>query len=343
VSQASELTEHGTSTGVPTGVPVEPPAPSPVPDGPADVLAAGVLCWRPGRDGGRPEVLLVHRPAYQDWSWPKGKPERGEQLAECAVREAQEETGAEVVLGRRLPSVRYVLPDGKVKEVAYWAARAVGRRPRTASAGEVDDVAWLAVDAAAARLTQAGDAAPLAALAGYAGEGELATSTVLVIRHATARPRDAWARADADRPLVASGKRQALALAALLICWRPDQLLSSPWRRCVQTMDPWTAASGSRLRTKGGLSEAGYKRSPEKARRHTRRLLESSHGGALCTHRPVLRGVLGTVREAATDDVKPLVPDENPYLRPGEVLVAHVTHGHGGPRVVAVERVIGAS
>jgi 8-oxo-dGTP diphosphatase len=312
---------------------------TPLPDGPPDLVAAGVVCWRRNRDGSGLELLLVHRPGYDDWSWPKGKPERREGLVECAVREAAEETGVQVVLGRPLPPVRYRLPDGRIKEVSYWAARPTGHGRRRAPATEIDQVSWLPFDLATERLTYPQDAALLAVLADWAQAGTLNTAATLVIRHATARPRDAWARADADRPLVASGKRQAMALAALLQCWRPDPLLSSPWRRCTQTMDPYTAASGVRLRSKGGLSEDGFRRAPEKARRHVRRLMEGGHGGALCTHRPVLGGVLEAAREWSTPEVADQLPTETPFLHPGEVLVLHVCHRESAhPLVVAVER-----
>lgn len=330
-----QVTRAGQGDGAePADVPPTPP----VPEGPPDVLAAGVLCWRRGRDGGI-EVLLVHRPGYDDWSWPKGKPERRESLAECAVREAHEETGVVAVLGRPLPPVRYLLPDGRVKEASYWAARAAGQQAPTAKRREVDAVEWVPLDVAVDRVTHSSDAGPLGALADFAESGTLATAATLIVRHATARPRDAWARADSERPLVASGKRQALALAALLQCWRPDHVVSSPWRRCMQTMDPYAAASGVRVRTKGGLSEDGFRRHPEKARRHTQRLLESAHGGALCTHRPVLDGVLAALKERCVPEIAGEIPDANPYLHPGEVLVAHVVPPNGSPlRVVAVER-----
>jgi 8-oxo-dGTP pyrophosphatase MutT (NUDIX family)/phosphohistidine phosphatase SixA len=319
--------------------PDEPDAPVDEPlDGPAEALAAGTLCWRPTRGGGGIEVLLVHRPQYDDWSWPKGKPARGEALAECAVRETEEETGVEVVLGRPLPLVRYRLADGAIKEVSYWAARPVSEHHGPHNPAEVDRAAWLPLDVAAERLTQPGDAGPLAVLAEYAEQGTLATTEVLIIRHATARPRDAWARSDASRPLVASGRRQAMALAALLHCWRPEFLLSSPWRRCVATMGPYTAATGVRLRTKNGLSEYGYRRRPRKAGQHAKALLESAHGGGLCTHRPVLPGVLAAIREASDPEIRSQIPDSNPYLRPGEVLVAHVCRKNGHPRIVAIER-----
>jgi 8-oxo-dGTP diphosphatase len=312
-------------------------APQAVPDAAPDLVAAGVLCWR--RRDGDLEVLLVHRPGYDDWSWPKGKPERRESLAECAVREAAEETGVVAVLGRPLPPVRYVLPDGQVKEVSYWAARVAGRGRPTAKRREVDAVEWVRLDVAAQRLTHANDAGPLGTLTDFAADGLLATAATLIVRHASARPRDSWARADGERPLVASGKRQAMALATLLQCWRPDYVLSSPWRRCLQTMDPYSTVAGVRVRTKGGLTEDGFRRSPAKARRHTQRLLDHAHGGALCTHRPVLEGVLQALRERCTPQIAAQLPDTTPYLRPAEIIVAHVAHPDGGrPRIVAIER-----
>ena len=55
----------------------------------ADILAAGAVCWRNGAAG--IEVALIHRPRYNDWSWPKGKVEPGETLPEAAIREVREE------------------------------------------------------------------------------------------------------------------------------------------------------------------------------------------------------------------------------------------------------------
>jgi 8-oxo-dGTP diphosphatase len=88
-----------------------------------------------------------------------------------------------------------------------------------------------------------------------------------------------------------------------------------------------------------GLSEAGFHRSPKKARQHTLRLLDSAQGGALCTHRPVLENVMQTLRERGTAEVAAAIPDTNPYLHPAEVLVAHVATSDGADRrIVAVER-----
>ena len=77
--------------------------PRAVPDSKA-VLAAGAVLWRPGDDPAVPEVAIIHRPRYDDWSLPKGKVDPGETEPVTAVREVAEETGYGASLGRRLPS-----------------------------------------------------------------------------------------------------------------------------------------------------------------------------------------------------------------------------------------------
>jgi 8-oxo-dGTP pyrophosphatase MutT (NUDIX family) len=101
--------------------------------------------WRRGPDGSL-EVLLVHRPRYDDWSFPKGKLEEGETDEQAAVREVEEETGLRCELGRELPSTSYTDSKLRPKTVRYWEMRPVGGE--AAPAHEVDEVRWLDVDAA---------------------------------------------------------------------------------------------------------------------------------------------------------------------------------------------------
>ena len=75
------------------------------------VQAAGCVVWRYGTR--EPEVLLVHRPRYDDWSYAKGKLDRGEDLAAAAVREVEEETGLRVRFGPRLPDQQYPVAEGR--------------------------------------------------------------------------------------------------------------------------------------------------------------------------------------------------------------------------------------
>jgi 8-oxo-dGTP diphosphatase len=114
------------------------------------VRAAGGIVSRRGGDDGI-EVLLVHRPRYNDWTFPKGKLEPGETHEEAAVREVEEETGLRCELGRELPSTSYHDSKGRPKTVRYWAMRPLDGvfRPHR----EVDEIRWLSAAAAEELLT----------------------------------------------------------------------------------------------------------------------------------------------------------------------------------------------
>ncbi len=109
-----------------------------------EVRAAGGVVWRRG-DGGRAEVLLVHRPRYDDWSLPKGKREAGEADEDCARREVYEETGLEVSLGDELPEVRYRDRRDRPKVVRYWLMEPRGEITAFAPNDEVDEVRWCSI------------------------------------------------------------------------------------------------------------------------------------------------------------------------------------------------------
>jgi 8-oxo-dGTP diphosphatase len=114
------------------------------------VQAAGGAVWRRSPARGL-EVLLVHRPRYDDWTVPKGKLDAGEDHAAAALREVEEETGLRCALGPELASTEYVDRKGRPKQVRYWAMTpAAGEFTPT---DEVDDVRWVAVDAAESVLT----------------------------------------------------------------------------------------------------------------------------------------------------------------------------------------------
>ncbi|WP_288817770.1 NUDIX hydrolase [uncultured Micrococcus sp.] len=306
----------------------------------SDVVAAGALPWRLGADG--LEVMLVHRPRYDDWSWPKGKLDAGETLPECAVREVNEEVGLAVTLGRPLAVTQYTLParigkdGGRSKEVWYWAADATGLTARP-DGDEVDEVLWTTPDHARRTLSMASDVAPLDALVRAYEQQQLRTVPLLVLRHAKAKPRSSWSRAEEDRPLAATGRRQALAVARLTAVWRPEHLVSSPWRRCVETLSPLVKATGLALKYKQALTEAGAKKDSRKTRRVMRKLLDRRHPLLVCSHRPVLPLLFQEVARRAEDDAAlRVLPDAEPFLRPGGVLVVHQGLD-AGRRVVAVE------
>jgi len=123
----------------------------------AAVRAAGGVVTREGPDG--LEVLVVHRPRYDDWSFPKGKAERDETDEECALREVEEETGLRCVLGLELPSTSYIDGRGRAKRVRYWLMEIGGGA--LAYRHEVDRAQWLNLDEARRLLTYRRDGALL--------------------------------------------------------------------------------------------------------------------------------------------------------------------------------------
>lgn len=114
-----------------------------------EVRAAGGVIWRRGADG--VEVLLVHRPKYGDWTFAKGKLERGESYREAARREVLEETGLHVSFGDELEPTRYIDGKGRDKLVRYWTMTV--ERGAFEPNDEVDEIRWIPVGRAAARLT----------------------------------------------------------------------------------------------------------------------------------------------------------------------------------------------
>lgn len=114
------------------------------------VRAAGGLVYRRNEDG-TAEILLVHRPAYDDWSYPKGKLEPGEAEEDAATREVEEETGLRCRLERELATTRYRDARGRSKTVRYWLMTPIGGRLEAAN--EIDDAQFVPIAEALALLT----------------------------------------------------------------------------------------------------------------------------------------------------------------------------------------------
>jgi 8-oxo-dGTP pyrophosphatase MutT (NUDIX family) len=110
------------------------------------VRAAGGLVQRDGK------VLLVHRPRYDDWTFPKGKALDGEPDEECALREVHEETGIRARLEAELGTTRYTDTKGRAKRVRWWSMEPV-EDDGFAPGDEVDELRWLPAEEAAELLT----------------------------------------------------------------------------------------------------------------------------------------------------------------------------------------------
>ncbi len=308
------------------------------------VLAAGALVWRVRK--GALQILAVHRPRYDDWSWPKGKLDVGETLPACAVREVAEETRLVVELGQPLPTLRYPIAGGKVKIVRYWAARVIPPEApaamaraavKDASKHEIDEMRWLTVEEARHLITFHDDLRPLERLVDEHEAGRLRSRVLILARHARAKRRKAWKTKDLDRPITKGGRVRAHELIGLLAAFGTSKIASSPALRCRQTLEPYAEAAGLPIRTISSFTEPSHAKRPEQTAKAFKALLGKKRDRVVSVHRPTLPTIVKILREHTTSKTRGALPRTMPFLPAGGVLVAHVIDHEGEPRVIAVE------
>jgi 8-oxo-(d)GTP phosphatase len=245
------------------------------------VRAAGGVVARPAPAGGS-EVLVVHRPRYDDWSFPKGKLQGRETEEECALREVEEETGLRCELARELPGTAYTDRRGRPKTVRYWSMKVVSGQFTPNS--EVDEARWVSFAEASRLLSYEHDLSMLEELM----VREAAEASALLVRHGTAGNRKDWEGDDRLRPLDEKGRRQSQALAESLIHYPVKHILSSPFVRCTQTVEPLAERLGLPVIEVEQLAEGATAEDVEG-------LIDGLGGGlaVLCTHGDVIELIVG--------------------------------------------------
>ena len=271
--------------------------------GPRVIHAAGGVVWRtsapkqPTDTKDRIEVLLVHRPGYKDWTFPKGKPDKGESLPVTAVREIAEETGYTVRLGHPLPETMYRVKGG-MKRVSYWVARPVGKPKEFKPNGEIDQVRWVRVKEARKLLTYDHDRILLKAFTALRDAKAHRTRTVIVLRHAQARTRNGWKADDLERPLTKPGESQAKKLAPLLRAYGVKGIITSPAIRCAQTVDIYARSVKALMEVDDRLAE---ETKPKRVERSIATVLERKGPIVICSHRPTLPWISAGLKIVARD------------------------------------------
>jgi 8-oxo-dGTP pyrophosphatase MutT (NUDIX family)/phosphohistidine phosphatase SixA len=303
-----------------------------------EVLAAGALCWREEAD--KLMVAVIHRGRYDDWTFPKGKVDPGESLPEAAVREIREETGLKVKLGVPLETVSYPLDKSKTKVVHYWAAKVSSsaiEKSKFKPNEEVSEVVWLEAKKAAPRLSYQHDRELLQELIDLHESQTLDTSSLVILRHAKATPRSEFPGSEGDRPLLEEGIAQSLGLTKFLSSFAPKRIYSSPWKRCLETVEPYSKKLGLEILLKNQLTEANFRSNPKGTAKLVREIVLEAKSSLVCTHRPVMTLILRTLAEFADPDVAKDIL-KIPKLSPSDFLVFHLAEDPNTKRqIVAVE------
>jgi 8-oxo-dGTP diphosphatase len=281
----------------------------------AIVLAAGGVLWR--GDPLAPEVALVHRPRYDDWSVAKGKAKSGEHLLVTALREMSEETGYVVRVGPRLTTVLYgVMSGGRpaTKVVTYWSMRCAGGWFHANR--EVDRIEWLPVEAARRHVTSPTDRVVLDAFL----RARRDTEALLLLRPGpTSVPaRRLKAQHGAGR-LNRSGRDQATALVPVLEGFGVTDLRSANLRACVDMLAPFAAATGLTVRREPALTRAEFTGKEQEIADRLLRDASASEAVAVCGQQRIITGLLTALGRRSV--VRP--PHETAVKKGGWWLLHH--------------------
>jgi 8-oxo-(d)GTP phosphatase len=288
----------------------------------ATILAAGAVLWRKSEKK-KIEVLIIHRPKYDDWTFPKGKAEVGEPLIACAYREVLEETNIETAFGPYLGEVEYLTNDGK-KKVSFWSAKVIKEKEFNPNA-EVDQLKWVEVTKVKEMLTLDTDRKILEQFL----QIEPDTKPFILLRHAKAVTRDEWQGEDDDRPLDSYGQNQAKRLLAMYQVFNLEQIHSSDAVRCYDTVVAIAKGLNIKLEVTGKLSESTFKKDKEKAFDYAKDLIKLNESVLLCSHNPILPKMLNKLTKKSEVDA-----DEGKLL-PADGWVIHRI----GKEVIQIDRI----
>lgn len=279
------------------------------------IRAAGALLWRENHTL-ELEVALIHRPKYDDWSLPKGKIEIGETALQCAYRELLEETGIRAIFTRQLGSVEYE-ESGLQKRVIFWAAQCGFNSSTFIPNEEVDQLLWLSVDEALAKATHLSDREMIENFSSQPHR----TDTLIILRHTKALERGDWDEVDSLRTLDELGFDQAQLLIKHLEPFAIDEIYSSNYTRCAQTVTPLAHARGLTITEVPSLNEESFEEDSERSISFVNALKQDEKNILLCSHNPVIPTILRGILNSKLKN-KDLIK-----LEPGDAWIVHRVKG----------------
>jgi 8-oxo-dGTP diphosphatase len=279
------------------------------------IRAAGALLWRETAER-TIEIALIHRPRYGDWTLPKGQIEEGETALQCAYRELVEETGIKANFTQQLGSVDYE-ENGQAKRVIFWAAHCALDASDFIANEEVDQLRWLTIEEALEEATYPTD---LEIILKFKDQPKR-SDTLIILRHTKALERGDWDEPDSQRTLDEVGFDQAQLLIKHLEPFAIDEVYTSDFTRCVQTVTPIAHARGLSITAVPSLNEETFHEDPARAVSFANALKQDEKNILICSHNPViptmLRGILNT-KLKNKDLIK---------LEPGDAWIVHRVNG----------------
>lgn len=285
------------------------------------IQAAGAVLWR--RLGEELiQVALIHRPRYDDWSFPKGKVESGEAEISCAFREVLEETGFTSIFGPELCKVQYPVDD-LTKTVRYWSAEAIGESTGPHDAQEVDQIIWLTVSDAYEKLSRPGDKEVLKNFEKFGTD----TSALVLLRHGKAIAREEWEGDDGDRPLAQLGQLQAQRMLSAYLPYAISEIHTSDAVRCYETVAPIARSLELNTIFWSQLSEYAFEKDKKLAIQVVQEIIESESRVIVCGHNPVLPAIVAKLIG------KKSFKELDHGLMPGESWILH----HRDGEIVAID------
>jgi phosphohistidine phosphatase SixA/8-oxo-dGTP pyrophosphatase MutT (NUDIX family) len=265
------------------------------------IKAAGAVVWREETPF-EVEILLVHRPQYDDWSFPKGKVEDGESYISAAYREVKEETGVSTIFGQYLGSTSYSIENNK-KKVKYWSAIALPDAGTFVANVEVDKIQWVSIREARHFLSYDEDREILDEFINC----ERFTNTLILLRRAKAVRRADWNDYDLDRPLAALGVEQSRRLVNQLKPYGIQGIYTSDASRCFSTIEPLSEHLDLRITVTADLNEETYEKDSRTALKYIRHLMKYPGNQLVCGHNPIIPEILTKIArvEYSADDLEP--------------------------------------
>ena len=282
------------------------------------IKAAGAVIWREEVPF-ELEILLVHRPQYDDWSFPKGKVEDGETAIAAAFREVKEETGVTAIFGEYLGSSSYKIEDNK-KKVKYWMGMATPATQPFVPNVEVDKIEWVSIKEARHFLSYDEDREILDEFISR----ERYTSKLILLRHAKAVKRSDWNDYDLDRPLSPEGLEQSKRLVSQLEPFGIQGIFTSDASRCFSTVEPLALYLDQKVTVTAELNEESFEKSANTALNYVKHLMRYPGNQLIASHNPIIPHILTKIArvEYSADD-----------LNPADAWVVH----HRGDKIHSVE------